>query len=155
MNCKITDALVNATTSVFQMMLGCDVTVGSAVQKNGNKSEYEITGMVGITGTAAGIIALSMNRETANKAVEAMTGEQPSSDGEVTDVVAELINMIAENAKAKVDDEEMRMSIPMVVTGSVSYSSTVNPTLIPMQTPWGPLAIEVALVATLDMVYAR
>ena len=82
-------------------------------------------------------------------ATEALLGEKPGSiNEEVIDAVGELTNMIAGSAKSQLEQFEMSLSLPTVITGrnhTIAFGSGVKPIYIGFGCEWGPLSIEVGL----------
>lgn len=150
MDDKINDAVVKATQNVFGRMLKCDVSAKAARPKEGQHPEFEVTGIVALTGRTQGMVALSVSRDIANRAGMTLVGEPPENENELTDIVAELTNMVAGNAKANLSEYGMSMSIPTVVSGNgvVSCGSSLSPVVIPLDSPWGEFCVEVALAGS-------
>ena len=139
---------VDATTSVFDMMLGAALTPQDPVTGSG-KPAHDICGIIGLSGDSKGLVTLSLSREAALSATEALLGARPAEmDASVADTVGELTNMVAGAAKAKLPGT-LNMSLPSVVTGSehcVAFPSDVTPICIPFDSPWGPAVVEFGLV---------
>lgn len=110
--------------------------------------EYEINGIVALTGAISGTVVLSMQEQVALQATEAMLGVRASCvNDEVIDAVGEITNMVAGAAKHHVSTE-VSLSIPMVIIGKntrLGFASKVGPICIPFQSPWGPLQVEVGI----------
>ncbi len=136
--------------SVFDTVLGCAVTRGTPFLKHGAQPEYEISGVIGLSGKAKGVVVLSLCREAALSATEAMLGERPPEiNSDVTDAVGELANMVAGSAKAKLERLEMSVSLPTVIVGkshSIEFPKAIVPICIPFDSPWGPVAATIGLV---------
>jgi chemotaxis protein CheX len=83
-------------------------------------------------------------------ATEALLGERPSEiNGEVADAVGELTNIVAGNAKAKLEYLNLSVSLPTVVAGkwhTIEFPKSVLPICIPFDCKWGPVAMMVGLV---------
>src|SRR4051794_3696586 len=92
---------VDATTSVFEMMLGTTLSPRDPVTASG-KPAHAISGVIGLSGDAKGLVVLSLCRDVALSATEALLGARPAEmDASVADTVGELTNMVAGAAKAK------------------------------------------------------
>jgi len=133
----------------FGTMLGWEVSRGQPVLKNGRTVQYEVSGIIGLSGKAVGTVVLSLNSQVALKAASAMLMyEATEIDEDVLDAVGELTNMVAGRAKAELEEYQLMVSLPNVVTGrdyEVHFPSNVTPILIPFETVHGPLALEVGL----------
>jgi chemotaxis protein CheX len=150
MKAEYINPFVTSTVSVFETMLGCSLTRGKIFIKNGASPEFEVTGIIGLSGKAAGTVVLSLNRETALNAAKTLLGEMPETiNADVVDAVGELANMIAGASKAQLEQFEMSLTIPTVIVGkdfSIEFPSKSPPICIPFECKWGPLAVEVGLV---------
>lgn len=146
---RISEAVVDAAKDVFDLMLGCEVHVDQPRAKEGTHAQYDMTGVVTFTGRSEGMVALSISREIVNRASEAMIGVGVESEEELTDIVAELTNMVAGKAKANLDECGLSLSIPTVVSGNgiVSCGSRLSTVVIPLRSDWGAFCVEVALSA--------
>jgi chemotaxis protein CheX len=140
---------VDATTSVFDTMLGAAITPREAMFGNRVVPPHDISGMIGLSGDAKGIVTLSLSRDVALGATEAILGERPADlDATVADTVGELTNMIAGMAKGRLSGT-LNMSLPSVVTGpnhNIEFPSGVDPVQITFDSPWGPAVLEFGFV---------
>jgi chemotaxis protein CheX len=119
---------------------------------------HEISGIIGLSGKAVGMVVLSLSEPLALKAASTMLmTETKEINDDVVDAVGELANMVAGAAKAELEEYELSVSLPSVVTGKnheIRFPSNVTPICIPYETPWGPLMLEVGLVAAPEPVAA-
>jgi chemotaxis protein CheX len=149
MKAEYINPFVIATVEAFEKMLGCEVRRGALTLKTGRNPNYEISGVIGLSGNAIGTVVLSFSKEVALKAagVLLMT-EMTEISADVVDAVGELTNMVAGSAKSKLEELELSISLPNVITGSgheIRFPSEVTPICIPFESPWGPLTVEVGL----------
>ena len=88
-----------------------------------NKDEYEanwdISGVIGISGEAQGAVAISMKDITAFQVTKKLTGQEHKSlDADVTDAVGEIINIITGNVKKDFENElRIKISLPTIIKG--------------------------------------
>jgi chemotaxis protein CheX len=140
---------VDATTSVFDTMLGAAITPREALFGNHGMPPHDISCMIGLSGDAKGMVTLSLSREVALSATEAILGARPADlDASVSDAVGELTNMVAGMAKGRLPGT-LNMSLPSVVTGSnhsIEFPSEVKPVRITFDSPWGPAVVEFGFV---------
>jgi chemotaxis protein CheX len=140
---------VDAVTSVFDTMLGAEITPREAIFGKLGAPAHDISGMIGLSGDAKGMVTLSLCREVALSATEALLGERPAEmDASVADTVGELTNMVAGMAKGRLSGT-LNMSLPSVVTGTnhrIEFPSEVTPIRVAFETPWGPAVVEFGLV---------
>ena len=144
------DPFLNSAVSTFEIMLGCKLIPGEPFVKSATNGQQEISGMVGLSGKAKGTVILSLSREAAISASAAMLGEQITEvNGDVTDAVGELTNIIAGGAKAQLEKLALNVSLPTVIVGkqyAFEFPQSVAPVCIPYECPWGYVAVEVGLV---------
>ncbi len=150
MKVEYINPFVVSTRSVFATMLGWEITRGAPYVKDTHQPHHDVSGVIGLSGRAKGTVVLSLDRDVALAATEALLGERPHEIGEeVVDAVGELANMIAGGAKAKLEEFAMRVSLPSVITGkahTVQFPSRATKIAIPFESEVGPLMVEVGLV---------
>jgi chemotaxis protein CheX len=141
---------IAATVSVFDKLLSCHLKRGEVYLKRSFQPEYQASGVIGLSGKATGAVALTLDRNVALRATEALLGERfDEINAEVADTIGELTNMIAGAAKAQLEQFEMSMSLPSVVLGKnhiIQFPSNAVPLCIPFESPWGDLCLQVSLV---------
>jgi len=149
MNVEYINPFLTSTISVFDTMLNCKLERGAPYLKSGVQPQHEVSGVIGLSGKAQGTVVLELSREAALSATEAMLQERPAEiNGDVTDAIGELVNMIAGSAKAKLEHLSMSVSLPTVITGKnhcVEFPTKVTPICIPFTSPWGDICLEVGL----------
>lgn len=138
-----------STLSVFETMLNCKLERGVPYLKDGTQPQHEVSGVIGLSGKAQGTVVLGLSREAALGATEVLLQERPAQiNGDVTDAVGELVNIIAGNAKAQLEHLDMSVSLPTVITGKnhcVEFPTKVTPICIPFTSAWGTVTVEVGL----------
>ena len=154
MKSEYINPFVKATINVFSTMVNCALERGPLQTRDSSAPLHEVSGIIGLTGRAAGTVVVSLSREVAIQTTGVMLGERPVSiDADVTDAVGEIANMIAGAAKRQLEELEMSVSLPSVICGknhSLSFPTTATTIVIPFDSDWGPLSIEVGLIATPD-----
>jgi chemotaxis protein CheX len=150
MNSEYINPFLTAAISVFSSMLGVSLVREQPFVKQGYQPNHEVSGMIGLTGKAKGMVVLSLSREAAINAAATMLGETPKElNPDVADAVGELTNMIAGAAKAKLDHLHMSVSLPTVIVGKshcIEFPRNSMPICIPFDCQWGPVAVEVGIV---------
>ena len=140
---------VTSAVKVFATMLDCHLERGQLYLKGNSQPDFEISGVIGLSGNASGTVVLSLGRDTAIQAAATMLGEQPTElDADVVDAIGELTNMVAGSAKAQLEQFEMSLSLPSVIIGknhSVEFPSGVTPIGIPFECEWGSVCLDVGL----------
>jgi chemotaxis protein CheX len=149
MHAEYFNPFVSATAEVFRTMLGLELTRGPLRLKDNCAPSFEVSGMIGITGSIHGMVVVSLSRPAAMRATEALLGMQPSSlDGDVTDAVGELANMIAGGAKMRFNRCDLSIGLPTVVCGKnhvISFPSQSTPISLPFESDIGPICVEIGL----------
>jgi len=141
---------IESTVNVFGTMLGCPVhRTGVSINDNFTP-DYDVTGIIGLSGKASGDVIISFEKQFALSATEALVGEKfDSINDEVVDTIGELTNMIAGNAKSNMAELEMNLALPTVIVGknhAIRFPSRVKPISIDFESEWGRFEIEVGLV---------
>jgi len=82
-------------------------------------TEWDISGIIGLTGEARGAVVISMKKELAINLTTILTGtEHKGFDDDVVDAVGEIINIIAGNVKQELEDAyRLVISLPTIVRG--------------------------------------
>jgi chemotaxis protein CheX len=150
MNVKYINPFLTSTVSAFETRLDCALTRGKPYVKDQTKPAHEVSGIIGLSGKAQGMVVVSLCREAALGVTEAMLQERPDRiNADVTDAVGELANIVAGGAKGQLEHLEMQVSLPTVITGNapiIGFPSRVTPICIPFHSKWGPITVEVGLV---------
>ena len=150
MRAEFINPFLVATHDVFRVMLNCELTRGELGLKRNRSPEYEVSGLIGLSGRCQGMVVVSLGRSTALQAAEAMLGERCDDlNRDVADAVGELANMIAGAAKTLLEEYELLIGLPTVVCGRnhiVSFPSNSVPVFLPFESKMGPVSVEVGIV---------
>lgn len=150
MKAEYINPFILSTVEVFSTMLNCELTRGQLSLNANFQPEHDVSGIIGLTGNASGTVVVSLQKEVALGAAEAMLGEKPESfNADVIDAVGELTNMIAGRAKANLEHLDMKLALPTVITGKnhcITFGSTAQTICIPYTCDWGELSVEVGIV---------
>jgi chemotaxis protein CheX len=151
MNADYINPFLLSTVNVFEQMLDLKLTREAPFFRQSFAPQYEVTGIIGLSGKTAGTVAVSVPREMALTITERLLGERPNDIcPEVADAVGEVTNMIAGGAKAKLDHLQLSLGLPTVVTGRttcIAFPSRATPISIPFKSPAGPMTVEVGIMA--------
>jgi chemotaxis protein CheX len=149
MDVSYVNPFVVSTIETLKKMLNIDSKAGKLALKDSAMHSYDVTGVIGLTGEAAGSICLSFPQDVAFKAVSALLGIQVNMIGdEVTDGIGELVNIVAGNAKQYLTKYNLSISLPKVVVGrnhSVASMSGVPTIVVPILSTLGEFAMEISL----------
>ena len=106
-----------ASREVFELMLGCQLTVPEA----GFAEVLDVTSMVGLAGELCGVLSIRCNQESAILMASKMLGVEPNEVGaELSDALGEIGNMVAGNFKNKIAGlgDSCMLSVPTVIMGN-------------------------------------
>jgi chemotaxis protein CheX len=106
-----------AAREVFELMLGCHLTVPEAP----SEANLAITSMVGMAGKLCGVLSVRCDEQSARLMTSKMLGIELDKIGaEMSDALGEISNMVAGNFKNKISGlgDGCMLSPPTVVTGS-------------------------------------
>ncbi|MFH2035219.1 MAG: chemotaxis protein CheX [Candidatus Zixiibacteriota bacterium] len=114
-----------SVVETFKQMLGCEVKHGKPIPATYNDDIASLIGLIGLSGTAKGIIAIKLPPETAMNIVGAFVGTKFTNvDSTVIDGVGELVNIIAGSTKSKMIGQKISISLPTVLKGSMQKLTT-------------------------------
>ena len=112
---------IKVCESVFHEFCKTEVKAGRVffVSKDEYISNWDISGIIGLSGEASGAVAISLKSVTAYKVTKFLTGQEHNSiDSDVTDAVGEIINTIAGNVKKNFEEQlRIKISLPTIVKG--------------------------------------
>lgn len=159
MRVEYINPFIKSLSNTFQTMLSCEVQRGEISLRTEETELHEFSGIIGLSGKAVGSVVLSLSQPVARKSTAAllMISEDDISDDDVVDAVGELANMVAGAAKAELEEYDLSVSLPSVITGSnhqVHFPSDVQPICVHFDCEWGPLKLEVGLSEVVSPVEA-
>lgn len=118
MDVRFINPFINGIRHLFSTMLDTDVLIGKPRLKDGDEPSADISAIIGFSGDAAGSVALCFPTRTALAAAGKFAGVEMTRDHpDLGDALGELANMIAGQAKAKIDGFNISISLPRVVAG--------------------------------------
>jgi len=156
MKVEYINPFIKSVGNTFNTMLNCEVQRGDIGFKDNTNPKYTVSGVIGLSGRAVGTVVLSLSKEVALKAASTMLMmEATEVDDEVLDAVGELTNIVAGGAKAELEEYELAVSLPNVITGrdhEIHFPSNVQPICIPFNSQWGEMTLEVGLAQVAEPV---
>ena len=92
---------VESSVNVFETMLGCKPERGEIrIADTNGGDRHDVTALIGLTGTAKGMVEVSFPGQTAVAISNRLAGTDCGEvDDSVTDALGEVVNMIAGGAK--------------------------------------------------------
>ncbi len=141
--------LQRAGHNTFRTMLGAALTFGEPDSDQACGAEYDISGIIGLTGDMVGSVVISMRWITAENCVKAFTrSDNDPKEDDVCDAIGELANMIAGSAKSQLHGKRISMSCPSVVRGNdiaASLSNSAPCVRIPCSSALGEFVLLLSL----------
>lgn len=102
----------------FTKMVGAEAKPGKPVLKQDARLDYDISGIIGLSGKVIGSVALSFPESTALAVCNKfMSADFKEMNADILDAVGELINIVAGNAKKGLTEFAIEISLPSVVLG--------------------------------------
>jgi chemotaxis protein CheX len=125
---KYIQPFIDTSIKVFKEFIGCELSPGrpffvdagdTAGEGSPGGWDWDISGVIGLTGEARGAVVVSMKRDLALKLTAMITGQDnPASGDEIVDAVGELVNIIAGNAKQGLEESfRLVISLPTIAEG--------------------------------------
>ncbi|HHI02251.1 MAG TPA: hypothetical protein ENL22_01860 [candidate division Zixibacteria bacterium] len=125
MKVEYINPFIQSVSETFSSMLDCEVTHGKPFPTKDDGQSNHLIGIIGLSGTAQGNIAIKFPAETAMAIVGSLVGTNFSKvDSSVVDGVGELVNIIAGNAKVKIRGHRISISLPTVLRGGIHKLSS-------------------------------
>ena len=89
------------------------------VAKDEYESNWDISGIIGLSGEAKGAVAISLKEATAFLVTKKLTSQDHDHiDADVTDAIGEIINIISGNVKKHFEEElRIKISLPSIIKG--------------------------------------
>ena len=150
MKLKYIKPFIESVYDFFVMMLNSKAEKGEIGLRGVERATYEITSLIGLSGVARGSVALSFPLDTAVGIANRLLGsDYRDLNKQVTDAVAESVNIVAGSAKSKFFKGAGRpidLSLPNVVIGknyTVSYPSMSVWLEVPFSSELGAFSMRV------------
>ncbi len=154
-NVEFINPFIDATRNVFQTMCGIEISRKKLFLKDDYRMMGDVSGVMGLTGTANGSVVVSLSKNLACTVVGKMLGEDPASEltDDVCDGIGEIINMIAGQAKAMLVKTKYHftISIPSVVSGNnheISHKKGTPNIVVLFEALDQPFSLQVCLSPT-------
>jgi len=112
---------IDGSVEVFRDLCNVEIRPGRVffVSKDEFETTWDISGIIGLSGEANGAVAISIREETAFKLTNILTGKEYTTiDREVTDMLGEIVNIIAGNVKVVFEKKHrIKISMPSIIKG--------------------------------------
>jgi len=150
MKVEYINPFIESVYELFSTMLSAKAARGDVGVSDGKTNPRDIMALIGLSGQARGMVALSFPISTALAIVNRLLGtELTVMDDTVSDAIAEVVNIVAGGAKAKfkiAQSTPLDLSLPTVVRGdsfSVEYPSKSIWLEVPFNSDLGPFTMRV------------
>ena len=149
MKVEYINPFIESVNEMFSTMLNAKVKRGEVGVCRGDLNPKDIMALIGLSGQIRGMVALAFPVNTALKIVGRLLGmEHKILDDTASDAIAEVVNIVAGGAKAKlkVEGPPIDLSLPTVVRGnnySVDYPSKSVWLEVPFDSELGIFALRV------------
>ena len=151
MNVKFINPFLEGTISVLKTMAFVEPRAGKPYLKEDSLAKGDISGIIGLTGSATGSLALSFSEAAILKIVSNMLGENfKTMSADIKDAVGEITNMISGVARKNLEVEGfyIQAAIPTVVTGkdhTITHVMGGPSLIIPFEINEGTFVVDVCL----------
>lgn len=119
MDVRYINPFIAAVQSIFDSMLDTTVVISKPALKTRNDPRIVISALIDFTGNATGCVMLCFPKNAAANIASKLT-DKPVSAFELValaDALGEMANMVAGQAKAKLPQTDISISLPRVVLG--------------------------------------
>lgn len=140
---------LRSISNTFSTMLNCETRKGEVTLADPTVQHFPISGVIGLSGMAVGTVVINLSKQVALKAASAMLMQEMTElNDDVIDAVGEIANMVAGQAKAELEEYDLSVSLPNVITGDaheIRFPSDSRPLGVSFDTDFGPLWLVVGL----------
>lgn len=140
---------IEAVQEVFDSMMGCSANRIPVYPASPHVHLPDLIGVIGLSGTAQGAVALRFPMTTALAVISSMAGTTfEKVDAAIIDGVGELVNIVAGSAKGKFKGHAISISLPTVVSGDICRLSGARDTVwveVPFESRLGVFSLVLTL----------
>jgi len=151
MDARFINPFLTGTISVLKTMAFIEARPGKPYLKKDNLARGDVSGIIGLTGSATGSMAISFSKGAILKIVSNMLGEEfKELDDDIIDAVGEITNMISGVSRKELETIGLTVlaAIPTVVTGkdhSIKHVLGGPSLVIPFETDDGSFVVDVCV----------
>ena len=150
MNANFVNPFIAGLLNVLETMAQTTLKPGRPKRKQNDVAKGDVSGLIGMVGPETkGSFSITFDANLALTIMERMVGERPEKlDAEVGDMVGEITNMIAGNAKRDLAElgYDFGMATPVVVSGtdhSISHQVDGAKIILPFMCDDGNAHMEI------------
>jgi chemotaxis protein CheX len=150
MNIAHIEPFIDSTVGLFRDMFKIESEYLTPYLLNRDSPyEWDISGIIGISGDSRGVVVISFEAAFATEITAGLVGRKVGiDDPDVIDVIGELVNIVAGNAKKGLEEFRLSISLPSIVKGfnhRISWPSNAPIIGIPFKTASGKFHLSVGL----------
>ena len=151
MDVRFINAFLEGTLNVLKTMAFVEPKPGKPYLKKDSLANGDVSGIIGLTGSATGSMALSFSEGSILKIVSNMLGEEIKEiNGDITDAVGEITNMVSGSARKELEPLGLNIlaAIPTVVSGkshSIKHVLGGPSIIIPFEIEEGPFVVDICI----------
>lgn len=150
MDVKIINPFLNATLQTFKQMFQVESKNNEPfVVDVMSGHQWEVSGLLGVTGDYSGVVAVRLHKTLAFKLLElsGLTDIHPDEKLELSqELVSEVTNIISGSAVSALSGYNLTVSPPVTITGKdhvISWPKNYPVVGIPFNTSYGPYEVDV------------
>jgi chemotaxis protein CheX len=152
MDANIINPFLEATVNMFKQMFDLEAIHGKPfVLDNLVGHRWEISGTLGLTGDAKGVVVIRMHHLLTTRLLE-KSGISVNDEEERREIlngmVGELVNVISGNAIGMIEGKNLDISPPMVIQGEnhrISWPRIAPVVCVPFRTASGDFEVAVCM----------
>lgn len=151
MDVKFVNAFLEGTVNVLKTMAFVEPKSGAPYIKKDRVASGDISGVIGLTGSMKGSLALSFSEACILRIVSNMLGEEITTlNHDINDAVGEITNMVSGVARKILQNGGLTITaaIPTVVAGrnhSIFHVLGGPSIIIPFSIDAGPFVVDICL----------
>ena len=151
MDVRYINPFLMGTVSVLKMMASVEPKPGKPYLKKNSLAVGDVSGIIGLTGSVAGSMALSFSEKAILKIVSNMLGEDLTElNDDISDAVGEITNMVSGASRKELEAIGLTITaaIPTVIAGknhSIKHILGGPSLIIPFETENGPFVVDVCV----------
>jgi len=143
---QLVNAFAESTLHVFSTIMGAEIELADCCTLGKFQTANDLSGMVGFSGEITGTVIVRLDQQIAIAMAEVLLGQTiQSEDDDVRDMAGEIASQIAGNAKNRLTEKSVTLSLPTIITGPghrISFEPGAQVQRLCFQSQWGPLCVE-------------
>lgn len=151
MDVRYINPFMESVRHLFKTMLQTELNLSKPTVST-DDIRADVSAVIGFSGDAVGSVVLCFPFSTAARAASTFAGVEMTKEHEdFSDALGEIANIVAGQAKAKLEGLNISISLPSVIIGEehAVLKSKQRPRLaIPCDSPLGRFMVEVGMVVT-------